>query len=72
MCFSGCLKMKNIFVFQNMPALLHDVDIVFKKATFGMGCFWSCDSLFGATIGVLRTRVGYSGGTYKNPVYRNL
>lgn len=56
----------------NMPALLHDVDIVFKKATFGMGCFWSCDSLFGATIGVLRTRVGYSGGTYKNPVYRNL
>ncbi|KAI8426111.1 hypothetical protein MSG28_005068 [Choristoneura fumiferana] len=37
-------------------ALLHDVDIPTKKATFGMGCFWSNDSLFGATLGVIRTR----------------
>ncbi|XP_061714983.1 peptide methionine sulfoxide reductase [Cydia pomonella] len=53
-------------------ALLHDVDIPTKKATFGMGCFWSNDSLFGATPGVIRTRVGYSGGTTKNPHYRSL
>ncbi|XP_068618816.1 peptide methionine sulfoxide reductase [Battus philenor] len=53
-------------------ALLHDVDIPTKKATFGMGCFWSNDSLFGATLGVVRTRVGYSGGTTKNPGYRNI
>ncbi|XP_063623562.1 peptide methionine sulfoxide reductase [Cydia splendana] len=52
--------------------LLHDVDIPTKKATFGMGCFWSNDSLFGATLGVIRTRVGYSGGTTKNPHYRSL
>lgn len=32
---------------------LHQVDIPFEKATFGMGCFWGCDSLFGATRGVL-------------------
>lgn len=54
------------------PALLHDVDIPTKKATFGMGCFWSNDSLFGATRGVVRTRVGYAGGTTKNPHYRNI
>ncbi|XP_026499049.1 peptide methionine sulfoxide reductase [Vanessa tameamea] len=53
-------------------ALLHDVDIPTKKATFGMGCFWSNDSLFGATTGIVRTRVGYAGGTTKNPHYRNI
>ena len=53
-------------------ALLHDVDIPTKKATFGMGCFWSNDSLFGVTPGVIRTRVGYSGGTTKNPHYRSM
>ncbi|CAG4962608.1 unnamed protein product [Colias eurytheme] len=53
-------------------ALLHDVDIPTKKATFGMGCFWSNDSLFGVTPGVIRTRVGYSGGTTKSPHYRNI
>ncbi|NP_001040364.1 methionine sulfoxide reductase [Bombyx mori] len=52
--------------------LLHDVDIPTKKATLGMGCFWSNDSLFGATLGVIRTRVGYAGGTTKNPHYRSI
>ncbi|GBP40088.1 hypothetical protein EVAR_33663_1 [Eumeta japonica] len=52
--------------------LLHDVDVPTKKATFGMGCFWSNDSLFGATPGVVRTRVGYAGGTSKNPHYRSM
>ncbi|KAF9407644.1 hypothetical protein HW555_012398 [Spodoptera exigua] len=53
-------------------AVRHDVDIPTKKATFGMGCFWANDSLFGATLGVIRTRVGYSGGTTKNPIYRSI
>lgn len=51
---------------------LHHVNTPYEKATFGMGCFWGCDSLFGATKGVLRTRVGYSGGTTDSPVYRNM
>jgi peptide-methionine (S)-S-oxide reductase len=50
----------------------HLINTPFEKATFGMGCFWGCDSLFGATMGVLRTRVGYAGGSTPNPVYRNL
>lgn len=52
--------------------LLHDVDIPTKEATFAMACFWSPDCIFGATPGVIRTRVGYSGGTDPNPVYRKL
>ncbi|XP_077285321.1 methionine sulfoxide reductase A isoform X2 [Arctopsyche grandis] len=50
----------------------HHVDVPVKKATFGMGCFWSNDSLFGARLGVVRTRVGYAGGTAKTPYYRNI
>jgi peptide-methionine (S)-S-oxide reductase len=39
------------------------------KATFGMGCFWFAEALFGATQGVITTKVGYSGGTSSEPNY---
>ncbi|XP_037904575.1 peptide methionine sulfoxide reductase isoform X2 [Hermetia illucens] len=45
----------------------HHVETEYEKATFGMGCFWGAECLFGATLGVLNTRVGYSGGTTPNP-----
>lgn len=38
-------------------------------ATFGMGCFWGPDGRFGAMDGVVRTRVGYAGGTEPDPSY---
>lgn len=41
-------------------------------ATFGMGCFWGPDALFGALEGVVRTRVGYAGGTTADPSYYSL
>ncbi|XP_044735002.1 peptide methionine sulfoxide reductase-like [Chrysoperla carnea] len=50
----------------------HEINVPYRKATFGMGCFWGCDSLFGVMDGVLRTRVGYSGGTTPDPEYRNM
>jgi peptide-methionine (S)-S-oxide reductase len=34
-----------------------------ETATFGLGCFWSPDAQFGIIEGVVRTRVGYAGGT---------
>ena len=43
-----------------------------ETATFGMGCFWSPESLFGHLPGVIRTRVGYAGGTSNNPTYRQM
>lgn len=55
-----------------MPSLVHEVNVPFRKATFGMGCFWACDALFGATPGVLRTRVGYSGGSTAEPTYKKM
>jgi peptide-methionine (S)-S-oxide reductase len=43
-----------------------------ETATFGMGCFWGPDARFGATLGVVRTRVGYAGGTEPDPSYYSL
>ncbi|WP_136688637.1 peptide-methionine (S)-S-oxide reductase MsrA [Halorhabdus amylolytica] len=40
-----------------------------ETATFGMGCFWGPDALFGAKDGIVRTRVGYAGGTANDPTY---
>lgn len=51
------------------PTFLHSST---QSATLGMGCFWSPESLFGHLPGVIRTRVGYAGGTTAEPTYRQM
>lgn len=51
---------------------VHKLDKPFKTATFGMGCFWGAESLYGGTLGILRTTVGYAGGCKEAPTYRNM
>ena len=36
---------------------------------FALGCFWGPDARFGAVDGVIRTCVGYAGGTTAAPTY---
>jgi peptide methionine sulfoxide reductase MsrA len=55
-----------------MSPLLHDVNVNTKKATFALACFWEPDAIYGARKGVIRTRVGYSGGKKENPTYKDL
>lgn len=43
-----------------------------QTATFGMGCFWGPEALFGQMPGVVRTRVGYAGGKTAEPTYREM
>jgi len=43
-----------------------------KTATFSLGCFWGPEDYFSKLSGVLKTAVGYSGGTAPNPTYKNL
>jgi len=43
-----------------------------KTATFALGCFWGPDALFGLSPGVVRTRVGYAGGSTENPTYYHI
>lgn len=43
-----------------------------EKATFGAGCFWHVEEAFRHLQGVQSTKVGYSGGTTKNPTYEDV
>ncbi|WP_435551714.1 peptide-methionine (S)-S-oxide reductase MsrA [Natrinema sp. CGMCC1.2065] len=40
-----------------------------ETATFGLGCFWGPDAAVSTIDGVIRTRVGYAGGTKPDPSY---
>lgn len=43
-----------------------------KLATFGSGCFWCTEAIFLDVKGVLKVESGYSGGTVKNPTYKQV
>ena len=43
-----------------------------KKATFAAGCFWGIELKFSQLPGVVRTEVGYMGGTTDQPSYQDV
>ncbi len=42
------------------------------KAAFGAGCFWHIQEEFDKLNGVIKTEVGYMGGNFKNPTYKDV
>lgn len=43
-----------------------------EKATFAGGCFWCMQPVYDKLEGIVRTAVGYTGGTKANPTYEEV
>lgn len=43
-----------------------------EKATIAAGCFWGVQYYFDQIPGVVKSRVGYIGGTTENPTYEQI
>lgn len=54
------------------PQRMNQTSTGLKQATFGGGCFWCTEAVFLDVKGVTKVQSGYSGGTVKNPTYKEV
>ena len=64
------LKIILILIFLIYPNLSHGQNL--KKAYFAGGCFWCMEEVFEKIDGVIEVVSGYSGGSKKNPTYKEV
>ena len=57
-----------LFIFLQTSVFSQDLE----KAYFAGGCFWCMEESFEKKEGVIEVVSGYSGGTTKNPTYKEV
>lgn len=61
-------KTKEVTQMNTNTISFNDLD----TATFGAGCFWCVEAVYQQVKGVVAISSGYSGGTVKNPTYKEV
>jgi peptide-methionine (S)-S-oxide reductase len=70
---TGCSQAQNTK--NDKKQMSTDVDTAGKNleiATFAGGCFWCVEAQYQQLEGVVKVESGYTGGTLKNPTYREV
>ena len=62
------VKLKSFTMTQHTETASNGID----TATFASGCFWCTEAVFLELKGVLKVESGYTGGTIKNPTYKEI
>ncbi len=68
--FSSCAQQKKKEVSTKSQKIMSSSNL--DTATFGAGCFWCVEAQFQLLDGVQSVTSGFSGGTVKNPSYREV
>ncbi|MFA5271720.1 MAG: bifunctional methionine sulfoxide reductase B/A protein [Candidatus Omnitrophota bacterium] len=66
-----CINAAALKFFETQKIFYDNISMT-KKADFAAGCFWGIEAAFRKLKGVVSTRVGYAGGNYKNPTYKEV
>lgn len=68
---------KQIPPIEQLPAMTNETTIPSNEKTtdtavFGAGCFWCVEAVYQQLEGVISVSSGYSGGSIKNPTYKEV
>jgi len=74
LCVALSFQQSEVTVAENFPAPAPDEAAAggLQLATFGSGCFWCTEAVFQHIKGVKKVVSGYTGGSVKNPTYRQV
>ncbi len=65
-----CICILSLFISQAQNS--EKMQTITETATLGAGCFWCVEAIFQELEGVFKVESGFSGGTVKNPSYKEV